>query len=178
MLTLLFSENPPLYCPHPFFRFCPAPTHFPVTFKPHPTVLSVALFLWLNGWSCHIWCTILLNGNMDLHMSGLGTRRTSMCFMQQGIKFTAVWHIMCFFTGTLIWYHTHTNTQTHTAHLGASRLTQPHKYIFPPPVMCSEQLPLLHSMIKWITRWYQKFSFHDVFSFQKLFTCKSQISVD
>ena len=28
-----------------------------------PTALSVVLFLWLNGWTCHIWCAILLNDN-------------------------------------------------------------------------------------------------------------------
>ena len=38
-----------------------------------PTILSVVLFLWLNGWSQHIWYTVLLNDNMDLHMSNLGT---------------------------------------------------------------------------------------------------------
>ena len=27
-------------------------------------------------------------------------------------------------------------------------------------------------MIKWIIQWYQKFTFHNVFSFQKVFTCK------
>ena len=27
-------------------------------------------------------------------------------------------------------------------------------------------------MIKWIIQWYQKFTFHSVFSFQKVFTCK------
>ena len=31
------------------------------------TVFFVFLFLWLNGWSCHIWCAILLNDIMDLH---------------------------------------------------------------------------------------------------------------
>ena len=38
-----------------------------------PTVLSAVLFLWLNGWSHHIWCAILLNNNMGLHMSSVGT---------------------------------------------------------------------------------------------------------
>ena len=36
-----------------------------------PTALFVALFLWLNGWSHHIRCVILLN-DMDLQMLGLG----------------------------------------------------------------------------------------------------------
>ena len=38
-----------------------------------PTILSIVLFLWLNGWSQHIWYTVLLNDNMDLHTSNLGT---------------------------------------------------------------------------------------------------------
>ena len=32
-------------------------------------------------------------------------------------KFTKVWHIMWFFSGTLIWYHTHKKTKTHTAYI-------------------------------------------------------------
>ena len=63
------------------------------------------------------------------------------CFMQQVIKFTEVSH-MWFFAGTVIWYH----TQRHTAHSGTSKLTDPYKYIFTSPVMCSQQLPLLHWM--------------------------------
>ena len=68
--------------------------------------------------------------------------------MQQSVKFTYVWLIMWFFAGTLIWYHirTHTHTQRHMAHWGASRLTHPYKYIFTPAVMCSQQLSLLHWM--------------------------------
>ena len=51
--------------------------------------------------------------------------------MQQGVGFTEVWHIMWFFAGTLIWYHTnkHTHTHKHT-HSVASRLTYPYKKIF------------------------------------------------
>ena len=29
--------------------------------------------------------------------------------------------------------------------------------------------------MKWIIHWYQKFTFHNIFSFQRLFTCKSYI---
>ena len=39
--------------------------------------------------------------------------------------------------------HLISHTQTHTAHSGASRLTHPYKYIFIPPDISSEQLPLL-----------------------------------
>ena len=63
----------PLYClSNSFFKFHPPP--FPLSPSiPIPAVLSVVLFLWLNGGSYHIWCAILLNDNMDLHMSILGT---------------------------------------------------------------------------------------------------------
>ena len=41
--------------------------------QPHPHSHSVALFIWLNGWLCYIWCAILLNDIMDLHMLSFGT---------------------------------------------------------------------------------------------------------
>ena len=53
--------------------------------------------------------------------------------------------------------HTHTHTHTHTytktqtkAHMttGVNRLTHPYKYISTPPVMCSQQLSVIH--------WYRK----------------------
>ena len=39
-----------------------------------------------------------------------------------------------------------THKQGHTAHTGANRLTHPYKYILTPPVMCSQQLSVLHWM--------------------------------
>ena len=73
------------------------------------------------------------------------TRRTSLCaFMQRGFKFAEVWHIICFFPGTLVWYHTDTDTKT--THSGANKLTHPCKYILTSPVMCSQQLFVLHWM--------------------------------
>ena len=114
---------------------------------------------------------------MDLHMLSLGTlvSKRNWCVFQ-GTKFTEVWHIMWLFAGSLIWYHTHKHTQRHTAHLGDSRLAHPNKYIFTPPVMCSQHSVIYY--IKWITHWYQKFTFHNVFSFQKLFISKTHISAD
>ena len=47
------------------------------------------------------------------------------------------------------------------------------KYILTPPVMYSEQLSVLH----WIIQWYQKITFHNVFSFKKILTCRKYISV-
>ena len=49
-----------------FFQILPTPP--PTT---NPTALFVALFLWLNEWSCNIWCVASLNGL--IHMSNLGT---------------------------------------------------------------------------------------------------------
>ena len=78
-LSLYLVGRRVLYClpPPPFFLFqilsnplSPASLSPPTS---TPTVLSVVLLLWLNGWSCHIWCAILLNDNMNLHMSSLGT---------------------------------------------------------------------------------------------------------
>ena len=78
-----------------------------------PTVFSVVLLLWLNGWSCHIWCAILLNNNMDLHMSSLGTRRTLMCVLcknESGLPRSDT----CSFL-LVLWFDI-TNTQTHIQH--------------------------------------------------------------
>ena len=62
------------------------------------------------------------------------------------IRHQAYWGLTHTIQVKYIWYHTHkhTNTQTHTAHSAASRLTHPYKYIFTPTVICSQQLPLLH----------------------------------
>ena len=75
-----------------------------------------------------------LNDIRDLHMMSLSTRRTLLCFMQQGVEFTEVWHIISFFPNTLI--GNQTDTQRYTAHSGANRLTNPYKYILTPQVTC------------------------------------------
>ena len=89
-----------------------------------PTALSVVLFLWLNGWSCHIWCAILLSDNMFY-----ATRH----HVYWGLTYVVFY-----------WYSDITNKQTCSTHWGASGLTYPYKCIFIPPVMCSKQLPLLY----------------------------------
>ena len=78
VVTPLFYEDLPHIAyphppPHPFHVLS---TTFPLLLSPPtpiPTALSVVMFLWLNGWSCHFWCAILLNNNMDLQMPSLGT---------------------------------------------------------------------------------------------------------
>ena len=127
---------PPPLLPNPFFKFCSHP-NFPVTSNTHPHCFFSCLVSFAE------WVIITAHFTYWQLVPDLSTRRTLMCFMQQGIKFTEVWHIMWLFTGTLIWYQTRRQTQTHTAHSGTSRLTHPYKYIFTPPAMCSQQLPLL-----------------------------------
>ena len=102
----------------------------------------------------------------------LGTRTTLMCFLQQGVMFTEVWHIMRFFTGTLIWYH----TQTQYTQGPADWHTHINVYLH--HLLCAQKSYFYH--IKWLNKWlykctiqwYQKFTFHNVLSFQKVFTCK------
>ena len=83
VLTLTFYEDPhspPLYCLPTFFKFSPilSPPSLPPP-SPTPTAHSVVLFLWQNEWSSHIWCAILLNDIMDVHMSSLRTLMRILC---------------------------------------------------------------------------------------------------
>ena len=139
--------------------------------SPIPRVLSVVLFLWLDWWSRHIWYTFLLNNNMDLNMFSLGTSApegpwcvfySQRCQVYWGLTYNVVFY----------WYSDLISDTNTCSTLRDSRLTLPYECIFTILVMCSQQLLLLHYMIKWIIHWYQKFTFHNVFSFQKLFTCK------
>ena len=67
--------------------------------------------------------------------------------MQQGVKFTEVWHIVSFLLVLLFDItHTNTHTQRHATHSEISRLTDSYKYIITPPITWSQQLPLLHWM--------------------------------
>ena len=87
--------------------------------------------------------------------------------MQKCFKFTEVWLIMWFITSTLILYH------THTKHTWVNRLTHSDKYILTSPVMCSQQLSLLH----WIICWYQKFTLQNEFTMSLLFKYYSPVEV-
>ena len=132
---------------------------------------ETGFFLWLNGWLNHIWCAILLNDIMDLHMSSLGTLDLGVCFKQQDVKFTEVWN-MWFFAGTLTLYHTHKPTQ----HTHGPVDLHTHINIYLHHLLCAHNSYLYY--IEWIIHLYHKITFHNVFSFQELFTCKGHISVD
>ena len=94
-------------------------------------------------------CVITPHDNVDLHISSLGT------LVPEGTRcvFSATRHqvywglTQCGFLLVLGFDITH---KTYTGHSGASRLTHPYKFILKSPVMCSQQLPLLHWMMrKW-----------------------------
>ena len=102
-----------LYClpPSPFSNFVQSP--FPVTSNTHPTDHSAVLFLWLNGWSHHTWCAILLNDIMDVHMLSFRTLMHVLCNKTSSLLSSDTW---CNFL-LVLWFdltHTQTNTNTHT----------------------------------------------------------------
>ena len=107
--------NPTIMWRPPYIAY--PPPLFPILSNSTPTALPVVLFLWLNEWSCHIRCTILLNDNMDLHMSSLGTAVPEgpwcVFFATRHQVYWGMTHHV-FFTCTLIWYHTHKHTNTHS----------------------------------------------------------------
>ena len=76
-LASLFYEDPSIYCLSLLFQILSnSSSLLPST--PTPTAHSVVLFLWLKGWSRHIWCAILLN-IMDVQMSSLRTLMHVLC---------------------------------------------------------------------------------------------------
>ena len=107
----------------------------------------------------------------------LSTTRTLRCVLCN--KTSVYWNLPhdVFFASVLIWYHTHTKTPT--VHIGAYRLTHPHKYILTPPVMCSQQLSALYHRMNnsLISKMYYT-EFQNIFPFQKLLTCRNHVSID
>ena len=111
---------------------------------PNLTALPVVLFLWLNGWMCHLWCAILLYDIMDVNMLGLwylSTKRTLICVLCNKVSSvmrsdTWVFLLALWFNITHTQHtHMHPHTHTHIAHSGDSRLTHPCEYMFTPHVM-------------------------------------------
>ena len=109
--TPFVMKTPYIAYPHLFRIFSNPSSLLPLTFI--STTLFDVFFLWLNERTCHIWCVILLINIMDLHILSLGTlvvEQLCSVFMQKGVKFTEVWHIMCFLL--VLWFDI-TNTHTH-----------------------------------------------------------------
>ena len=111
-VSLLAEDPNPLYCQSPFFKFCPTPSPLSLT-TPTPTALSVFLFLWPNGWLCHIWCATLLNDIMDLHMSDLDilVPEGPWCVFYAAILLRS--DTLCDFLRVLWFDITHTHTRMH-----------------------------------------------------------------
>ena len=110
---------------------------------------SSLLFFWLIGWSCHIWCAILLTYIMDLHMFSLGTfAPDGLWWVFYARRRQVHWAltnnvVFCRYSNLISHTYTHKDTLRHTAHWESSRLTHPYKYLFTPRFMCSRQLSLL-----------------------------------
>ena len=105
--------NPLYYADHitypiPFSNFVPT---LPLASNLHPNALFVALFLWLNACSHHIWCYFIWRRHGSTHAKPwyFSTRRTLLCVLCN-VKFTEVLH-MWFFASTIIWYHTDKDIQ-------------------------------------------------------------------
>ena len=133
----ILSKNPP---PTPTSRSPPTLT---------PTALYLVMFLWLNKWSCHIWLMCYFTYYLIIWVYTCQAslpkyeKDLDVCFMQQGVSFTAFGHIR-FFSGTLIWYH----TQKHTEHTQEPVDWHTHMNIYLHHLLCAHSSYLFY--IKWL----------------------------
>ena len=106
------KTHPPILHTPPFSNFVQLPSSLLLP-TPTPTALSVILLIWLNGWSHHIWCAILLNDIMDLHMSSHGNlvpERPKCVFY--ALRHRVYWGLT---HNMVLWFDImRTNTYTHT----------------------------------------------------------------
>ena len=151
----LFYEDPFYIVYLPFFKFCPTP--YPATTNHHPTDLPVVLFYWLNRWLCQIWCAILLTDIMNLHMSSLVT-----------LVLEGPWCVVYATRHQVYWGLTHNVIFCWYSDLISHSQTHTHKHKHLHQLLCAHGSYLCYT--EWINHWYQ--NFHNVFSFQKLFTRK------
>ena len=127
LLTPYFLKTT-LYCLLPFFEYYPTHTHTHTSLSPptpHPHCNFCCPVFQLNGWSCHIWCAIYIYTWIiwiyTCWALNLSIRRTLMCVLCHKASSLLRPDTLWFFTGTLIWYHTHRNSTIRGQ----------------PPVMCS-----------------------------------------
>ena len=132
---------------------------------PTSTVLSVVLFLWLNGWSHYIWCAILFNDNMDLvRMSSLGALvPEGPWHVFYATRYQVYWGLTC--NVVFYWYsdlilHTYTHTQTHAEHTQGPVDWHTHVNISLHHLLCA---PATFITLNEIIHWYQKFTFQCLF---------------
>ena len=145
MLTL-FYEVPPL-SPYIAYYLLFQILVNPLPLTPTPTVLSVVLFLWLNGWSHHIWCAILHNDNMDLHMLSVGALLLEgPWYVFYATRHQVYWgltHVVYYWYSDLI-KHTHTKHIQHT-----NGLVDWHSHIS----ICLHHLLCVHSSYLYYIKW-------------------------
>ena len=113
--TLLFYEDRP---PPPILPTLPPFSNFvqpllPCCHQPQPSLLFLLPCFFDQMDDCTtidvLFCLMILWIHICQTLVPQYQRGLDVYFMQQGVKFTEVWH-MWFFGGTLIWYHIHTNT--------------------------------------------------------------------
>ena len=149
---------------HLFQVLCNPFLSCPLLPPPPPTTLSVVLLLWLNVWSCHIWCATLLNAIRDLYMSSLGT-----------LVAEIPWCVFYALRHQVYWWYSKldiTHTKTQRTCMQQQLAWQTHINIYLLHLLCSNSSYLY--CIEWIIHWHQKFTFI-FFSFKKLFTCKNHV---
>ena len=113
--SILLSPSPIF-----FFKFCSNPPP-PFLCRLWPPFTRLFLLFCSFGWmgdraTFHaLFCFIVLFNYTCRALVPQSQKGLDVSFMQQGVKITDFWHIMCFFAGTLICYHTLTqaHTQTH-----------------------------------------------------------------
>ena len=113
--TICYSGyNVPLYWQPPLFQILSTPPPSLSSPTATPTALSVVLFFWLNGWSHHIWCAILIKMILWICTCWALVHLYQKDFdVFYATRHQVYWgqHMMGFFAGTLIWYHTYKHTQ-------------------------------------------------------------------
>ena len=134
--------RPPYIAYRTFLKFFPAPLSIVSNLNPPPQLLFLmpCFFDWIGERARFDVLFHLILWIYKCRILVLSTRTTLLCVL-------------------------HTYTQRYTARSGTNRLTHPYKYILKTPVVCTQQLSVLH----WIIHWYQKFTFRNAFSFKKLF---------
>ena len=116
-LTPYFMKTTYLYCLPTFIIFWP-PLPPNIHCKIPSSTLFIALIFWLNGQSQHIWCVILLNDIMALHLPSLcyhSITRTLWCVLcNKGSVYYNTWHVFLL----VLWFDTtHTKKRkTHSTH--------------------------------------------------------------
>ena len=132
-------------------------------------ILSTPPSLPLLPCHLHIWCAILLNDNIDMYVSSLGTLvpegpwylfYATRCQFYWGLAYNVVFQ----------WYSdliSHTHKHKNTQHTQEALDWHTHVNICLYHLLCAHTAAaFITLMVKWIIRWYQNFTFHNVVSCQ------------